>query len=229
MDNPMKEQIVATEQPLELDEQLVKDYLLDHPQFFIQNPEVLQSIRIPHQERGTVSLVERQQELLRSKVQRLEEEITELMGIARQNERIFLTFSELYIQIISSEDEATLYQAMLDILSKKLNLPAIYLKKFADDEADFHMPRQSLDQLIEHRFSRQDYYFGRLNTEEQQQLFADDENIKSAAVMLLGDDGQTGIAAFGSSDENHFFPGMDTLFLHELGKILALMLEKFND
>lgn len=227
MDNLMKEQTLETE-PLQLDEQLVKDYLLDHPQFFIQHPEVLQSIRIPHQERGTVSLVERQQELLRSKVHRLEEEITELMTIARQNEQIFLTFSELYLQIISSTDEATLYQSMLDILNKKLNLPAIYLKKFADDQTDFHINRQSLNNLIDHRFSRQSYYFGRLNTNEQQQLFSDNEKIQSAAVMLLGDEGKTGIVAFGSTDENHFFPGMDTLFLKELGKILALMLDKFN-
>lgn len=223
----MKEQTIATE-PLQLDEQLVKDYLLDHPQFFIQHPEVLQSIRIPHQERGTVSLVERQQELLRGKVHRLEEEITELMTIARQNEQIFLTFSELYLQILSSTDEDTLYHAMLEILNTKLNLPAIYLKKFADDQQDFHIDRQSLDDLIDHRFSRQSYYFGRLNTEEQQQLFADNDKIKSAALMLLGDEGKTGIVAFGSTDENHFFPGMDTLFLKELGKILALMLDKFN-
>ena len=222
----MTEQTIATE-PLQLDQQLVKEYLMDNPQFFIQHPEVLQTIRIPHKERGAVSLVERQQELLRSKVQRLEEEITELMTIARQNEQIFLTFSQLYLQIISSTDEATLYQAMLETLNSKLNLPAIYLKKFADNDQAFHIQRDSLNALIAHRFTRQNYYFGRLNTQEQQQLFSDNQQIKSAAVMLLGEQGDIGIVAFGSSDEHHFFPGMDTLFLKELGKILALMLEKF--
>lgn len=217
----------AVNESLQLDPELVKEYLLDNPQFFVQNPDIVQSIRLPHQERGVVSLVERQQELLRGKVQKLEEEITELMGIARQNENIFLTFSELYLQIIRSTDEASLYKTMLKTLNEKLNLPAIYLKSFVDDEQEFHIKRSELQQLIDHRFSRQDYYFGRLNIEEQHQLFAESPEIRSAAVMLLGEEGEIGIVAFGSTDENHFFPGMDTLFLHELGKILALMLSKF--
>ena len=128
------------EEPM-VDEQQVVDYLLANPQFFIHHPQILSTIRLPHQERGAVSLVERQQELLRNKVQVLEEEITTLMSIARQNEGIFLTFSQLYLQLLSSDDEATLYDVMLETLSEKLGLPAIYLKRFADDETAFHINR----------------------------------------------------------------------------------------
>jgi uncharacterized protein YigA (DUF484 family) len=220
-------EVTPLNEELNLDEQLVKDYLLANPQFFIQNADVLQTIRLSHKERGVVSLVERQQELLRAKVQVLEEEITQLMSIARQNESIFLTFSELYLQLINSPDEATLYQSMLDILSDKLNLPSIYLKRFAEQENQFHIPKAQLDTLLEHRFTRNDYYFGRLSAQEQYQLFPDNLDVKSAAVMLLGEEGEVGIVAFGSTDENHFFPGMDILFLKELRKILSLMLEKF--
>lgn len=218
----------AIKEELILDEQLVKDYLLENPQFFLNHPDLMANIRLPHQERGTISLVERQQEVLRAKVQVLEEEITQLMTVARQNEGIFLTFSELYLQIIESTDEAALYHAMLDILSQKLNLPGVYLKCFNDDGGDFHISKQHLQPLIDHRLSRKDYYFGRLTTDEQALLFDTQLNIKSAALMLIGDEGQTGIVAFGSTDENHFYPGMDILFLSELAKILALMLEKFK-
>jgi uncharacterized protein YigA (DUF484 family) len=220
--------VTAMNDELIIDEQLIRDYLLDNPQFFVNNPDILQAIRLPHQARGVISLVERQQELLRSKVQVLEEEITQLMAIARQNEGIFLTFSELYLQIINSADEATLYDAMLDILTDKLNLPSIYLKHFVNDGLAFHIDRKELSSLMEHRLNKNDYYFGRLTSQEQQILFADNPEIKSAALMLLGDKGETGIVAFGSTDENHFFPGMDILFLTELRKILALMLEKFE-
>ncbi len=210
-----------------LDEQLVKDFLLTNPQFFINNPDILQTIRLPHRERGVVSLVERQQELLRSKVQVLEEEITHLMTIARQNEAIFLAFSDLYLQLIKSTDAATLYQAMLNIISKQLNLPSIYLKRFAEDESQFHINRNQLNDLLDHRLGKSDYYFGRLTLAEQHQLFTNDSDIKSAALMLLGEKGEIGFVAFGSTDENHFFPGMDILFLKELRKILSLMLEQF--
>lgn len=227
MNDVTVQDVNTQDEQLILDPQAVKDYLLANPQFFIHNPEVLQTIRLPHQERGVVSLVERQQELLRGKVQRLEEEITQLMSIARQNEAIFLAFSDLYLQIINSSDAATLYQAMLNIISKQLHLPSIYLKRFAEDESEFHINRDQLATLLDHRLDKSDYYFGRLTLAEQHQLFTNESDIKSAALMLLGEEGEIGFVAFGSTDENHFFPGMDILFLKELRKILGLMMERF--
>ena len=44
----------------ELDALQVKDYLLANPDFFHQYPILLEQLRIPHQKRGTVSLVELQ-------------------------------------------------------------------------------------------------------------------------------------------------------------------------
>ncbi len=221
-------EVSAIKDELILDEQLVKDYLLANPQFFLNHPDLMASVRLPHQERGAVSLVERQQEVLRAKVQVLEEEITLLMTVARQNEGIFLTFSELYLQLIECSDEKALYDAMLEIISSKLNLPGVYLKCFNDDGGEFHISRSVLKPLIDHRLARKDYYFGRLNAEEQLMLFDPELNIQSAALMLLGENGQTGIVAFGSVDENHFYPGMDILFLSELAKILAKMIEKIQ-
>lgn len=210
-----------------LNEQLVKEYLLANPQFFSRNPDILQTIRLPHHERGTVSLVERQQELQRNKVQVLEEEITQLMAIARQNEQIFLAFSELYLQVINCTDAHSMYISMCEIISNQLSLPKIYLKRFADDASAFHIPRRDLNNIIEHRLNKSPFYFGRLTLAEQHQLFGNESDIKSAALMLLGEEQGVGFVAFGSTDENHFFPGMDILFLKELRKILALMLEKF--
>lgn len=218
---------IAITEPLLLNEDLIKEYLVNQPEFFTKHPDILQTIRLPHKARGTISLVEKQQEVLRNKVQNLETEITELMTIARRNEQIFLTFSELYRQIIECNDAENLYQTLLNVLNDKLNLSAIYLKKFSDQQQDFHLNPEYLSDLFQHRFSHQRHYFGRLNKSEQQLLFPQHEQIQSAAIMLLGDDQPLGIIAFGSRDEQHFTPSMDTLFINELGKMIALMLEKF--
>ncbi|MDP5190157.1 DUF484 family protein, partial [Rheinheimera baltica] len=66
---------------------VVYDYLQDHPEFFQQYPQLLANLRLPHQQRGSVSLVERQLELQREKIQALEDDITRLMSVARQNEQ----------------------------------------------------------------------------------------------------------------------------------------------
>ncbi|MFV1993759.1 MAG: DUF484 family protein, partial [Acidiferrobacterales bacterium] len=45
----------------------VSKYLADHPDFFDQNPELLNKMHVPHVERGSaISLVERQVKNLRS-------------------------------------------------------------------------------------------------------------------------------------------------------------------
>ena len=61
-------------QPLELDAPVdnlqadtVAAYLQAHPDFFNQRDELLLSLRIPHQRGDTISLVERQLELLRGR------------------------------------------------------------------------------------------------------------------------------------------------------------------
>lgn len=74
---------------LNLTDDLIVDYLHDNPEFFNRNPELINSLRLSDQNRGTVSLVERQQSQQRHKIHSLEEEITQLMAIANQNEQLF--------------------------------------------------------------------------------------------------------------------------------------------
>ncbi len=51
-----------------LEDQLVYQYLLEHPAFFQQHPELLARLRLPHAQRGAVSLVERQLEMQRERI-----------------------------------------------------------------------------------------------------------------------------------------------------------------
>ena len=44
----------------------VADYLILNPNFFKENPEVLNSLEIVHESRAAVSLIQRQDELLRT-------------------------------------------------------------------------------------------------------------------------------------------------------------------
>ncbi|GGJ05267.1 hypothetical protein GCM10007978_48530 [Shewanella hanedai] len=82
------------------DEMLIREFLLDNPDFFNRYPELLLAMRIPHAERGAISLVERKQEMYRNRVQQLEEEITSLLGMATRNEMIYLFNSSLSLKLL---------------------------------------------------------------------------------------------------------------------------------
>ena len=83
-----KEKQIAQELDISaIDAELVADYLRANPDFFAHYPNVLQRLNLKHQQDGSVSLIERQQRVLREKITALEDEITALMSQAQRNEK----------------------------------------------------------------------------------------------------------------------------------------------
>src|SRR5687767_3955104 len=74
----------------ELSDEAVAQHLQSHPDFFERQSTVLLKLRLPHQRQSgqTVSLVERQVEVLRERNQGLERRLGELMEVARANEQL---------------------------------------------------------------------------------------------------------------------------------------------
>src|SRR6202042_2520286 len=71
-----------------LNDSSVADYLQTYPDFFERNSQLLTKLRLPHVRDGaaTVSLVERQVEVLRDRNQALERKLKELVDVARAND-----------------------------------------------------------------------------------------------------------------------------------------------
>src|SRR5262252_5689973 len=71
------------------DEDSIATYLQRHPEFFERHQNVLARLRLPHVRGGsTISLVERQIEVLREKHAALEGKLAELVRVARANDAI---------------------------------------------------------------------------------------------------------------------------------------------
>lgn len=200
-----------------LEASLVLDYLQDHPEFFLEHPELLNKLRLPHQQRGVVSLVERQQELQRDKIRALEDDITRLMGIARQNELIFYALNQLHLQLLG-QPKLGFVAALQQFVNA---MPYVQRAELINLTAGPHHP--ALPLLLQRRLTSKGYYFGRLNKDEQQALF--DQSIHSVALMKV-DTGpaQAYLLAFGSESDEHLQPGMDTLFLDHLAKLAKVAL-----
>ncbi|WP_337881608.1 DUF484 family protein [Rheinheimera sp.] len=200
-----------------IDASLVLDYLQDHPEFFLEHPELLGKLRLPHQQRGVVSLVERQQELQRDKIRALEDDITRLMGIARQNELIFYALNQLHLQLLS-QPKLGFVAALQQFVNA---MPYVQRAELLNLTSGPH--HAALPLLLQRRLNAKGYYFGRLNKDEQQALF--DQSIHSVALMKVDiSPTQSYLLAFGSESDEHFQPGMDTLFLDHLAKLAKVVL-----
>ena len=72
-----------------LEESKIKKYLRENPGFFIDNEEVLTELRIPHKEKGTISLIEKQLEISKRKELEAQEQILRFFKNAKENAAIF--------------------------------------------------------------------------------------------------------------------------------------------
>lgn len=199
------------------DELIIREYLLDNPDFFTRYPELLVAMRIPHGERGTVSLVERRQEQLRTRVQQLEEEITSLMSMAYRNEQIFMFNTELSLKLLKSTNLDDLRQTLAQGLKQQFSFSHVRLIAVHDIDAE-------LSSIWSDRLET-GYYFGRLTQKESRRLFGSE--VGSVALSRLSSDCGKVIFAIASPNAAHFHPDMDHLLLDQLRQLLDHLLPKF--
>jgi len=221
----MNEQNTLQADELPLTDELVARYLEDNPEFFSRNPQLVTGLRLPDNQRGTVSLVERQQKQLRDKVQGLEEEITHLMSVANHNENLFKLYSDIYLHLIDTDSAEQLLNVLQQATLELLSLSALKLWLTPDFSTEHAcVTKNDCQSIATERLEKEDYYFGRLQQKDQQQIF---ENTDAGSVVLIKlehGDKLIGFMAISSSDADHFDPRMDTLLLSQFQKLVAKLL-----
>lgn len=209
-----------------IDDSLIVDYLQENSDFFDRHPQLLTQLKVTHSAHGAISLVERQQLVLRERIRMLEEEITDLMVNARRNEDIFRHYSALYERLLQCETLDDVAASLQATFAEQLQLPALTLRFFdspLDLPEQFTFTADTHKQLLSKRFQNTTMYLGRLTSAEQRLLFPE-KAIESVALMLLGDNGDLGMLAIGSDDASHFEPAMDKLLVSQLQTLLSAIL-----
>ena len=230
MSKEMTQEVSETGQSEEinLSPDIIVSYLEDNPEFFNQYPDLVANLRISDHQRGTVSLVERQQQLLRQKIHGLEEEITQLMSIANQNEQLFGLYSDLYLRLLDCESAQELLDCLYRATTELLSLADLKLCLINEHGLEHScIIQKDVKDILDSRLAEHEYYFGRIQQSEQKLLFS--EEINGSVVMIkLEHQGEVlGFLAIRSQDADHFDPRMDTLLLGQFKKLVAKLLAKY--
>lgn len=222
-----KEQDIINTDELPLTDDLVSAYLQENPDFFSRNNELMTGLRLPDTQRGTVSLVERQQQQLRQKVHSLEDEITQLMSVASHNESLFMLYSDLYLRLIDCHSANELLDCLAQTTTELLSLSAfkLWLKNTGDIKHD-SLSYNDCQGVMQNRLENSDYYFGRLQQSEQQLIFKQNCTGSVVLVKLVHEENELGFLAISSDDANHFDPRMDTLLLSQFKRLVAKLLQQ---
>ena len=221
-----------SEQPQvpELDAEQVAAWLAAHPQFFVGRDALLAELQIPHEAGHAVSLVTRQLRLLRERNHELRARLTQLMDIARDNDRLFARTRRLIIALLDANDLEELVAAAEDSLRHDFQVPYVSLLLFSDNPpavghwVDPEQAQQAIGALL----AGNKTVCGVLRPSELAFLFPAEggQGIGSAAVAVLDHQGLHGVLALGSPDPQHYKSSLGTVFLGHVAEIIARLLPR---
>jgi uncharacterized protein YigA (DUF484 family) len=220
----------------EVDEAAVASYLAATPEFFDRHAQLLAKIRLPDSRGGatTVSLLERQVEVLRERNRQLERKLKEFVDVARENDGLGARVLTMARRLIATVDRAAVIKAIEASLREDFGagqsvlvltqaaVPAglaesRFLRVVQPDAADL----RSFETL----FSSGKPRCGQLRDSQRDFLFgAGSVEIGSVALVPLGPKGNLGLLACGSHDSQRFNPTMSTDFLARIGELIAAAL-----
>ncbi|MDR3433432.1 MAG: DUF484 domain-containing protein [Rouxiella aceris] len=218
----------------ELDDELVMQYLLQNPDFFIRNARSVEQMHVPHPVKGSISLVEWQLGRQRHQIAQLEEEITLLMEQATINETLFARLIELQTNLAA----ASSLQDMLNRLQRwgrGFGLLGANVRLFNEswrigapsDFTHLGLSRSAFEALRIQRLGDKHHFLGSLNGPELLLVLPQARQVGSVALSLLGENGELGMLIFSSRDPQHYQPGMGTVMLNQLARMLPGLLSRW--
>jgi len=211
----------------------VSRYLRNNPDFFVDNPDILKEIQVPHASGVAVSLVEKQVSLLREQNEQIQRRLQEWIDIARQNEQLSRRMHTLVLTLMDADDPKQIFSALYDTLKQNFQVDHVSVRLFAEpafidtyagvEFAGKDAPEQILFKVM---ITKQLPISGRLKRQQQVFLFGDDgDDIASAVIVPLHGKGWGGVLSIGSRDASRFTEAMGVEMLSNLGEILSYILK----
>jgi len=208
---------------------VVASYLLKHPDFFDDNPEVLEAIELNHRSGAAVSLIERQVEQLRSSNEETSRQLQRLIQVAAENEKLMSRLHQLTLELLMIDSKLEFFTHLGNSLLNDFNADILRICLFDQESAALAgedvMGISNDDPAIEpfqSLMEKNQTVCGRLNESKLNFLFGTKGRwVQSTVLIPLGDKGSDGIMVIGSSDPGRFYPGMGTLFLDLLANVIS--------
>src|SRR5438045_6407968 len=114
-------------------------FLRANPQFFDQNPELLETIHVPHPYGGrAIPLAERQTVALREKVKQLEGRVGQMLQFGEENDAISEKVHRLAVALVGAPDFPALTRSLYFHLREDFAVPHVALRVWGKSvAADF--------------------------------------------------------------------------------------------
>lgn len=212
-----------------LDSHSVALYLEDNPNFFEAYPELLVGLRLTTPLGGrTVSLQERQLEVMREKAKLLELKLVNLTRVAKDNDAIIEKFHQWVRALFISRDQADLPEALLQAIRDAFGVPGASLRLWTAEQADAWFAAGDLTAAHALADQLEQPYCGTGKDKAGVEWLADASSMQSVAMVALRkpDTKESfGLLVLGSPDPQRFSAELATDFLARIGATASAALQ----
>ena len=222
-----------------VDELSVVRYLRHHPEFFVRHAGLLTELRLPHRTGKAISLVERQVTALREQNQRYQQQLQELVQIARDNDRLNEHLQSLSLRFMETDDINEILVLLNLALCNDFSADVVTLFLMMDED-QLPLPHEEMEPMeliclghgaeirgFEKILATGEPHCGPVDRDQGDALFGvNADSVSSAVVLPLYGNNESGrfplgLLAIGSQQQDRYHAGMGTLFLKYLAELLS--------
>jgi uncharacterized protein YigA (DUF484 family) len=215
----------------QFDSHSVALYLEDNPHFFDEYPELMTGLRLSSPPGGrTISLQERQAEVLREKIKLLELKLASLSRVARENDLIIEKFHQWVQTLLVARDPLSRPDTLLQAIREAFDVPNTSLRlwdtktEYAD--AWFGVDAGSEVRAFADKLAQP--YCGTDTSQHGVMWLEDAASIRSVAIIALrlhASPASFGLLVLGSPDPQRFSSELATDFLSRIGETASATLQ----
>lgn len=215
-------------EPNEMTAADVARFLKQRPHFFEEHPNLLKKLHFTHDSGDAISLIERQNNILRKENSDLIDRLNHFINIAQRNDRLFQNLQVLVLQLIACRSLNEICQTLSKELTERFDVDDVQVvlthRLNTDGDLWLYCDKETLAQHFKAALVDARNVCGEFDEPARQLLFADQPIASVAAGALTREGEGVGLIALGSKDASHFRSGTDTLFLGHLAKVVSQLL-----
>lgn len=223
---------MSEEQQVDSAEDMVREFLRDNPRFLDDNPDILESLSLPHNSGNAVSLVERQVGVMRDRNKEMRNRLDNMLATAHDNDLLFEKTKRLVLNLLEAKNLPAMVETIYDSLGKDFEIDFYSLTLLGDEKS---LPRtmarvasiEKANEQVNTLIGSNRAVCGVLREEEMTFLFGEKGlQVGSVAAVPLRYNNLYGILAIGNADPNFYKSSMGTLFLSYIAEVVNRILPK---
>ncbi len=208
-------------------EEAVLRYLEQQPDFLAHHPDLFGKLTFKHEVGGqAVSLIEHQVQTLRARNQELNQQLRDLVSVARENDALGARLHNFALAMIAADSADEAIDTACDLLRQEFRVEAVSVRlkrEPAGARPEYVGANDRILNELLKRFERSKPLLDVSQDESLRNYFFETQaaEVRACALIPLGGSTLDGVLALGAHDAARFHPGMGTVYLTRLGELLT--------